>query len=125
MSTDANTTIAKCPEITAQTVAVVPTHHVVILPVTMNMTTTIMKMLKLTNLLDKLLSTVRPQEVPERSTLVMLKRDSSLSNSMRAKRRLNYAETLRCMATASMETPAHTPMGISNSKRRPTFLAIL
>jgi len=68
---------------------------------------------------------VRPQEEVERSISPMLKKDSSSSNSMKVRRRLNCARTLRCMEVASMETHALTLMAFIKFKRKLISQAIL
>jgi hypothetical protein len=75
--------------------------------------------------LDKLFNIVKQLEVERRSNSQMLKRDTNSNNSMRARRRLSFAETLRCTVTASTVTPAHTLMALISFKRRHIFQAIL
>jgi len=74
--------------------------------------------------LDKLWCSVKQQEEVRKRHSTMLKRESNLDNNTRARRRLNYAETLWCTVNANMVTPAHTLMDTINSKRRHISQAI-
>jgi len=77
------------------------------------------KMLTPIFLLDKHSNTVKPPEAKRRDNSTMLKREPYSDNNMRARRRLSYAETSRCMEAASSVTPAHTHMDPTNFRRRP------
>jgi hypothetical protein len=48
----------------------------------------------------------------------MPKKDNNSNNNTKARRRLNYAETLRCTVAASSVTPAHTHMVLTSFRRR-------
>jgi hypothetical protein len=72
----------------------------------------------LTFWLDKLFSTVKPPEVERRSNSTMLKKETNSDKTTKARRRLSYAETLRCTEAASLATPAHTLMVPINFRRR-------
>jgi len=61
--------------------------------------------------------------VERRNNSTMLRTESNSDSSMKARRRLSYAGTLRCMALADMATPARMPMALTSCKRRPIFLA--
>jgi len=68
-------------------------------------------------------STARQQEEHRREDLTMQKKDSNSNNNMKARRKLNCAETLKCMVNANSETPAHMLMVPTNYKRKHIFQA--
>lgn len=87
--------------------------------------TMILRMLIQAWWLDKLFNIVKPQEVDRKNNSQTLMRDITSSNSMRWRRRLNCAETLRCTVAANMVTHAHMPTDPINSKRKHIFQVIL
>ena len=76
-------------------------------------------------LTTQIMDTVRQLEEPGKRISTMLKRDSNSKCNMKAKRKLNCAETLKCTVNANSETPAHTPTEPISSKRKPIFQATL
>lgn len=67
--------------------------------------------------------TVRQLEEPGKRISTMLKKDSNSNNNMKAKRKLNCAETLKCTVNANLVTLAHTLTEPTSSKRKPIFQA--
>lgn len=63
------------------------------------------------------------EEQKERLSLPQLKEFNS-DNNMNLRRKLNFAETLKCMENANSETHAHMLTENINSKRRHTYQAI-
>jgi len=102
----ASATIHQLPHLTVTTVSTTATSIMT------------QKMLMLAYWLDKPFNTVKPLEANRRENSIMPTRDSNSNNNMRAKRRLNCAETLKCTEAASSVTPAPMHMAHINFRRR-------
>jgi len=87
-------------------------------PITTVVSIMTLRMLILAFWWDKPFNIVKLLEEERKSNSQILKKDSNSDSNMRARRRLNFAETSKCTVNASMVTLALMPMEPNNSRRR-------